>query len=342
MKTLKKFNKKQLAYSRAKVSMSYNILYRNWLFCILALIVFLTVSMTICNQFSLDTLVTVLSGTGYVATMAIIGNLPEISDKFSAPNQIGMKIWLIALDQVDMDEVFPTPNSDRELETVPMLAGEVAHYFDAIPDTIDEMGTATKGDIITEFNKTFAFVVAGNREKHLDFIEDYSGKGFVIIYQIGEDATKYVVGSAYKPMILQSSDRKGGGKEGRYITFTFQNKHWRQPLIYIGAIPTQAPDVVAAGATVLPVTAAYQYRLSDHSSVATIAAVSGIGSNDVGRVIEILAPETVTNAPEIADNNVFILKDGTTWTANPGSKISFKIFDSSTLTEVDGSRVQAS
>ncbi len=339
---LKKLNHKQIAYSRSKANASRMKLYRNFMFAVLGIFACVFAGIALSGSpINWDALVTLTTGGGIVyATMATVGNMPEISDKLSSPNQIGMKIWLIALDQVDQNETFPTPNSDRELGTIPMLAGEVMHYFDAIPDTIDETATATKGEIITEYAKNFIFIVAGNRDQHLNFMEDYAGKGFIIIYQIGEEGTKYVLGSAYKPMVLQTADRKGGGKEGRYITFTFQNKYWRQPLNYVGAIVTAAPDTVAAGATTLPVTSATQYRLSDHSAQVTLAAVSGIGSDDIGRVIEILAPETAANAPDIDDNNVFILKSGVTWTANPGSRISFKIFDSTTLVEVDGSRVQ--
>ena len=137
-----------------------------------------------------------------------------------------------------------------------------------------------------------------------------------------------------------TSDRKGGGKEGRIITFTFQNKHWRQPLLYVGTITTQAPTVVAAGATNLAIGAASQYQLSDHSADAVIATVSGIANTDRNRVVEILAPATDSHPPTIADNAVFVLVDGDTWTANPGSRISFKILDDSTLVEVIGMRVQ--
>jgi hypothetical protein len=335
----KKLNSKQLAYSKNKVRQARAGLYRTFFFLLLA-IVALVVTGVALSAGNLDTVVTVLTGSGYLATMAAIGNLGELSDKYSAPNQIGMRLWLFAVDQIDQTQAFPTPNADRELGTIPLLAGEVPHYFDAVPDSVDETGTATKGEIITEFAKSLVFVVAGNRDKHLDFIEDYAGKGFIIVYQLGEDATKYVVGSSYKPMVLMTSDRKGGGKEGRFITFTFQNKYWRQPLKYTGAIAIAAPATVSAGATNLAITTASQYQLSDHSGIATLATVSGIGSADVGRVIEVLAPATDNNSPLIADNSVFILKTAVTWTANPGSRISFKIFDTNTLFEVDNSRVQ--
>ena len=317
-------------------------LYRNLFIGMLAIVTMLVIGAAASQlPINWDTIVTVLTGSGVTyATMASIGNMTEISDKESSANQISMKVWLIARHQIDPDQVFPSPNSDRELGTIPLLAGEYAHYFDAVPDTVDEFSTATKGEIVTDFSKTLSFVVAGNRDKHLDFIEEYAGKGFVIIYSIGESDTKYVLGSAYKPMVLMTADRKGGGKEGRYITFTFQNKHWRQPLLYVGTISTQTPTAVDAGATNLAVGSASQYQLSDHSAPATIATVSGIGAADVLRVIELLAPATDTNSPVITDNTVFILMDAGTWTANPGSRISFKILGTGTLVEVPGSRVQ--
>lgn len=334
-------NKRQLAYSKRKVSAARAGLYRTFFFLVLAVVALVVTGAALSSSpINWDAIVSTLTGSGCLASMAAIGNMDEISDKDSSPNQIGMRVWLIAAEQVDQTQAFPAPNGDREVTTIPLIAGQVPHYFDAIPDTPDETGTATKGEIITEFANNFVMICAGNRDKHMDFIEQYAGKGFIIIYQIGEDATKYIRGNIYKPMILMTSDRKGGGKEGRYITFTFQNKYWRQPLKYVGAIATTAPTTVAAGATNLAIGTASQYQLSDHSAPATIATVSAIGSADVGRVIELLAPALDVNSPVIADNSVFILKSAASWTANPGSRISFKIFDTGTLVEVDGSRVQ--
>ena len=339
---MKKLNKKQLAYSRSKVMQARLGLYRNLFIGLLAIVTTLLIAAAASQlPINWDTIVSVITGSGFTyATMATIGNMAEISDKESSANQISMKVWLIAREQIDPAQAFPAPNASREVGTISLLAGQVAHYFDAIPDTVDEFSTATKGEIVTDFSKTLSFIVAGNRDKHLDFIEEYAGKGFIIIYSIGESDTKYILGSAYKPMVLMTSDRKGGGKEGRYITFTFQNKHWRQPLLYVGTISTEAPTTVVAGATNLTVGAASQYQLSDHSAPAAIATVSGVGAADVGRIVELLAPDTDTNAPTIADNTVFILTDAGTWTANPGSRISFKILGTGTLVEQLGSRVQ--
>lgn len=339
---MKKQNKKQQAHSRANVAYARMKLFRTFAMVMGAFLLFIFIGSAVTTgSVSIDNLFTFAMGAGaFHATMAVIGDQDELSDKLAAPEQIAMRIWLLAYDQIDQTVSYPTANSDREIGTIPTKTGEYWHYWDTISTSPDENATATKGDIITEFQNNFTFIAAGNQEKALDFIEEYSGKGFIIVYSIGEDETKYLVGSKYKPMILQSSDRKGGGKDGRYITFTFQNKHWRQPLLYVGSIVRGAAATVDADATELVVSSADQYQLTDGSGAATLATVSGIGSADYGRVIELLAPAAASNAPDIDDNTVFILIDGTTWTANPGSKISFKIIDTATLLEVPGTRVQ--
>ena len=84
----------------------------------------------------------------------------------------------------------------------------------------------------------------------------------------------------------------------------FGNTYWRQLLKYSGTIVTQKPSVVVADATNIPIVANPQYRLTDGTGAAVIATVSGIGSADYGRVIDILAGVADTNAPTIARYNL--------------------------------------
>ena len=42
----------------------------------------------------------------------------------------------------------------------------------------------------------------------------------------------------------------------------------------------------------------------------------------------------------VAENDVFILEDGATWTARAGSRITFRVIDTDTLVEIAGSRIQ--
>ena len=338
-------NRKQEAYSRKKVRFARNILQYKFLLLLIAAMALPVIGIAAGNPdvSLIDALGTVVFGGGTlsVASMANIGDVDEVSDKESSPKQIGMRIYLVPREQIDYNQSWPTPNASRELTTIPMLSGEYMKYFDAVDGTPNENATAEKGDIVTTWTRNFSMTIAGNRPKTMDFIEEYSGKGFVIIYPIGANGEYYILGSRYKPMIL-SPERQGGGPDGRYITLNFSSEYWQQPLKYVGDIVRQSPESVSADATDIPITDNGRYRLSNgSSSTVTISSVSGIGSNDYGRVIEILAPETASYPPEIADNTTFILIDGSTWTANPGSRISFKILDDSTLVEVEGSRVQA-
>ena len=126
--------------------------------------------------------------------------------------------------------------------------------------------------------------------------------------------------------------------DGKYISLEFGNTHWRQPLKYVGDLTVAAPTVVAADATNLAVGASGIYQLSDGTGAAAIATVSGLASADYGRYITLLAPATNVHVPTIADNAVFVLRDGDTWTANPGSSITLQVLDDATLVET--SRVQ--
>ncbi|MBA7577259.1 hypothetical protein ES708_19106 [subsurface metagenome] len=142
-------------------------------------------------------------------------------------------------------------------------------------------------------------------------------------------------------MVLQSYERKND-KEGKYIPFTFQNKWFDMQWTYTGTLPTETPVTVPADATDIAFTSNPRYQLTDGTvSAVTIATVSGLASADYGRIVDILGSGG-TFPSLIDENTVFILVDGTTWTANAGSRISFKIIDDDTLVEVAGTRVQTS
>jgi hypothetical protein len=340
MRQFKKYNRKQHDYSNRKVRFAKQKLAAKFLL-FMGLIFTLQVGVSaIQNPTSDNIWNTVLTGTGSVtvASMAVIGNFDDPGTQDAVANQIHYKVWLISVDQVDYTQAMPQPNANREIGDTPLNDGEYPHYFDFVNETVKDTGTIENGEIVPDFTNGFNGALRGNSNKLLDWIEEYAGRGFIIIYSEGEAGTKKQLGTYYKPMMLQTVERKNDN-EGRYLNVTFQNKHWRQPLNFVGTLSTQAPVTVAAGSTNLPVESGNdRYQLADHTAVVTIATVSGIASADHGRIIEVLAPDSASNAPEIADNTVFILKDGTTWTANPGSKITFKIFDNDTL--VEQSRVQ--
>lgn len=276
---------------------------------------------------------------GYkMSSMALIGDVSQPADTETAPNQIGFRLYLVAFEQIDDTVAFPSPNSNREVGTIPLKAGEYMHYFEGVKDSNKYVSTAEKGDVTSTFNKTFNTIVVSNN-KTLDFIEQYQGKGFLVIFQECETGTKYIIGNYCKPAYLTNFENKEDS-DGKYITLTFSNDHWRQQNIYIGSITTAAPITVVQDATSITIASGNDnYVLSDPSAAnVAITAFSGVAAADVGRVITVNAPAVNTYDNTIADNASYILKDGVTWTAKPGSSITFEIFDETTFVEI--SRVQ--
>ncbi len=331
-------NSKQLAYSYKKVFMA-GLKYR--LQMLLVLCVFIggvsAVGSVMAPNDNAPKVVLGSSGVTAIVTMASVGNLDEVSAKDSAGNQIGMRVWLIDRKQIDDTQVFPQPNADREVGTIPLKAGEYMHYFDAVNESVKSNGTGEKGDVNVDFNNTLSFIMAGNRIQLMNYLEEYAGRGHIVIWQECGTGVRYIQGSLCKPMTLNSFDRKDDN-EGRYVTFTFGNKHWQQPCIYTGEIVQQDPVTIAADATNLAIVSTNgRYNLSVNTGATALATVSGIASSDYGRTITIYGVGGA-NPTTIADSTTFVLVDGTTWTGNAGSSITFKIHDAETLVEV--SRVQ--
>lgn len=280
------------------------------------------------------------SGGGVVmGSMAAIGDIDSVSDQYTAGKQIAYKVWLIDVKQIDEDQTYPSPNTNREVGTIPLLSGEYMHYFEAIDDTLKDGSTGEKGDITTEVTNTFSFTMGGDTAKLYDFLEQHSGDRFIVIFQKCSTGEYFVTGTRCKPMVLKSWTRKRDN-ESTSVDFTFQNTSFKQPYKYVGSITKADPETIAAGATELAIAAGKdQYQLSDHSESVALATVSGITSSRYGDTIEVLGSGGSFPAT-IADNSVFVLIDAATWTANGGSRISFLIVDDETLVEIAGTRVQ--
>jgi len=338
---MKKQNEKQKAYSARQIAWAGAQTRNRLLFGMVGILALVLIGFAVINPDIVDIVSALgISGGGAtLATMAGIGNVAGVTDQYTAGNQIAYRVWLVHVSQIDPDQTYPAPNSSREVGTIPLLTGEYMHYFEAIDGTPKDNSTGEKGELTTEVTNTFGFTMGGDTAKLYDFIEQYAGGRFVIIYQKCSTGDYSVVGTNCKPMILQSFDRKRDN-EATAVAFTFQNKTFKQPYTYVGSITRTTPQTVAAGATDLAIVAGKdQYQLSDHTASVALATTSGITSAMYGNNIEVLGSGG-TNPPTIADNTVFILIDGTTWTANAGSKISFRIHDDATLVEIEGTRVQ--
>lgn len=272
------------------------------------------------------------SGTSY-AVMSAIGNIERVGDKETSGYQISARIWLISVDeQVDDTVPFPKANAAGEVGTIPLREGEYMHYFDVIDDTISDSSKGEKGDITTVVTNTIEFTLGGYRRNIQQFMEDHPGGRFLIIYQMNDDASYYIVGTLLKPMILKSFERTN--KDSRSVKLTFENKSFQQPQKYVGSIIRDEPAILDPDVTVFNVVSnKQQYKTGVNTAETKLASISGLTDNDEARIIEIIG--TGGEHPTIIEDGVnFILKKGTAWTGHSGSRISFKVFDENTLVEV--------
>lgn len=272
--------------------------------------------------------------------MMVIGDIKDVSDRQTHGSNIAYQVYLISVDQVDNTKPFPKPNASREVGQIPMKDGELMRYFEA-HDIPTFTGTGEKGDITTSGTNTFAIIMGGMREQLLNFQEEYAGGKFIILFhEIGE-TDWYILGSVDRPMIFSSFENKND-KDGRYVTFTFTRTSIDQYYLYTGAIVRSEPVSHTADQTDLAIKSGVDtYKIpAGTSATYAISSVSGITASDKGRYITLEGTGTDEKAATIADSTSFVLEDGATWTAKAGSRITFRVFDSQTLVEVSGSRVQ--
>ena len=329
---------RQLIYSKKKAEHARLSILTKFFCSIMALIAIAAVASVFLEPESAQASVGILTGTSF-ASMAVIGNIKDVPDIDVSGSAIAYKVYLVELSQLDENAQFPKANASREVTTIPLADGEYMHYFEA--HDIPTFGsTGEKGDLTIDPTNTFTMIMGGNHDQLLNFIEQHVGGKFIIIFQECESPNKYIIGNPCKPMILKSYELKND-KDSRSVTFTFENKTIQQPKKYVGDIVTKAPATHTQVATALAVQAGVNtYKIPGGSSATyAIATVSGITASDKGRVITLEGTGT-ENAATIADNTTFILEDGATWTANTGSRISFRRLDATTLVEVQGTRVQ--
>lgn len=330
-----KYNKRQLAYSVRKINESkFGLLLR--MFSFTMLLFFAVSAAQIPSDPSAVKPTVEMGGVMLILlTMAAIGNITQPNDRETGGNQLSFQLWLTARDQIDTTVAFPMPNASREIATTPLKAGEVQHIFEGVENSLKYSAKGDHGDITSTFENTMSIIIRYSVAA-LNFLDEYQGKGFILNYKECEDPLIYQLGTYEKALILKGHEVKKD-KDGKYISLTFANEHWRKEMILTGSLTVAEPVVLGAGVTNLAIQNGVDtYTLTN--GAATIITISGLAEADHGRYITIKAPAADGVAPIIEDNTAFVLRDEVTWTANPGSQIIFQVMDSDTL--VEKSRIQ--
>lgn len=275
-----------------------------------------------------------LGGAGIsIASMTVLGHIDDVSDRDTHGSDISYIVYLIALDQIDRTKEFPQPNVNREVAPISLKPGEIPHYFEA-HDIPTFTGTTEKGDITTTGENQFVLVMGGARARLYNFIEEYSGGKFILLFKHIKKKEWFILGELERPIILSNTETKDD-KEGRYTTLTFKRSSVDLPLIYTGNPAVTAATTVPAGATDIAITAASNTYMIPNgtSAAASIATVSGLSKADKGRYITLIGAGSDKPAT-IADGSTFVLEEGATWTAKTGASITFRILDTTTLIEI--------
>jgi len=156
-----------------------------------------------------------------LATMALIGSIDDVSDRDTHGSEIAYQVVLIATDQLADKFTFPQPDKDRTVTIGKSILkpGESAHYFEAhtIPTLLS---SSEKGDVTTTGTNTFTMIMGGDRTALKNFIEEYSGGKFIILFKHIKDTVWHIIGEAERPMVLNNTETKNDA-DGRYSTLTF-------------------------------------------------------------------------------------------------------------------------
>lgn len=165
------------------------------------------------------------ASTGFglsLASMALIGSIDDVSDRDTHGSEIAYQIVLISVEQLADKFNFPQPSPTDRTVTIGksiLKAGESAHYFEA--HTIPTLLSNTeKGDITTTGTNTFTVIMGGDRTALKNFVEEYSGGKFIILFKHIKDTVWHIIGEAERPMVLSTTESKNDA-DGRYTTLTF-------------------------------------------------------------------------------------------------------------------------
>lgn len=316
---------KQLAWSKRKVNFARTQIMKKFLFSVIALLSVVFVASAVENFQNMDQfdLVELIGGTGTgVYAITVMTSIP-VGDPDESKPTLAYKLWLLRIqDEADMDN-FPSA-SGVTLPNVPALSGKYWHYIDCDENSI-KSNAASEGEVAPNLLLEVTSNVLGLSDALLQFLYDNNGGKFIIVWEHCATAKKWIAGSPCSGMKLNVT-KLGTDDNFTGASLSFKSSCPDPFLRYTGNTPTLAPATVAQDATAIPLTSNPAYQLTDGSAAAVnITSFSGASAADHDRVITIHGSGG-TYPSTIDDDDDFVLKDGTTWTALAGAKLNVRVF----------------
>lgn len=237
----------------------------------------------------------------------------------------GNKLDLITLYRKDDVLTFPSRDSKgvRITDDIVMKPGRYASQIYAQVETINK-GYTVEGDGDAQgFKHNLAFTHPGDELAVSEFTQNNLHEDFYAVVQKCDSSEKRLLGTPCAP--LRMKNEHADGNEATSNAFTFQSitKTTKVPGFYEGTITLDTvKDTVAAGATTFSVANGEgEYQLTGDVSAAEITTLTDAVH---GGVYTLLGIESGATAPTVADGNDFLLKDGATWTATGGARLTVR------------------
>jgi hypothetical protein len=245
-----------------------------------------------------------------------------IQPKSSKLSSLKFRLYLAFLTDVDVDN-FPKAVL-ATISTNVLLSGKTWFYVDTKINTINPTGAA--GESQGNVTLTLSPQLEGISKESLSWMYGLNGERVIAIWENCETGQKFIAGSPCSGGLLvsiQSLGRMEDGFNGGVLNMV--GDECPEPFwFYDGPVIRDAPQVIPPDATTFALTDKVQYRLSDNSAATTLANISGVTDNSVGRIIELLGGGSI-NPTTVSASASFLLQNGVTWSAVEGSKLSLQI-----------------
>ena len=189
-----------------------------------------------------------MGGTGMsTAAMLALTMVDDVTDRDTHGSAIAYQVILVPVSSLDRSKAFPQPDATtRVVAALPMKTaskGEALAYSFEAHDIPTLVSTTEKGDITTTGENNFVIIMGGDRVEISNFIEQYSGGKFIILFKHVKATQWYILGELERPIILSNTETKDD-KDGRYTTFTFKRSSVDLPYLYAedptGAVTAEA------------------------------------------------------------------------------------------------------
>jgi hypothetical protein len=252
-----------------------------------------------------------------------------IQSKSSKLSSLKYRLYLALLTDVDVDN-FPKAVLSTITSNV-LLPGRTHFYVDTKINTINPTGAA--GESQGNVTLTLSPQLEGISKDSLTWIYGLNGERVIAIWENCETGQKFIGGSPCSGGLLvsvQSLGRMEDGFNGAVLNLV--GDECPEPFwFYDGPIIRDTPQIVPPDATTFALTAKVQYRLSDNTAARTLASITAVTDDSVGRIIELLGAG-VNFPTTVAPSSSFLLRNGVAWSATEGSKLSLLITKTGTST----------